>query len=1359
MVWHTTSRAYHLATRSIILILLFWGLPLAAQDYIARVEYYGVEHGLSHRQVNAIFQDSRGYMWMGTLNGLNRFDGYSFRSYTKEKDGLPFNEILAIAEDADGWLWLSGKRGEGIFLFHPDRGEGRSLAAQFGQTDPEFASDTFISYIAQDPGGAVWLSALGAGRLYRYHPADGVRAIPVQGVQNIQPVYFAPDKTIWALTENGIPLRLSHTGEVLQHLGQIRQGSTWGISENGIFGYQRTDEPERDGYYFDTEGAPVPYRPWGFASVTPPFPAPIFPFDTSGAFVIYDRLIDARGKELAKWSFEHHGPNNFFWRCFYKDRAGRYWLGDDFGCYMLQLKKNRFQHFFHRKGAEPGQGKAVRGILATAGQLYANLEDNGLFALDFQSGQSRLIAPAGPGRGVGGLALAKNGSLWSGAENELVRIGPARPAVERMEAPFNPWAFCEDERGIMWIGASDKGLFTLAPGAAAPEPFTRYNGFDGLASAFVLYIRQDESGTLWACANNGFYKIGPDKGVLARYWPGGEGPYFLPAENFRHFHKDAEGAFWFATANGLLRAGSRRLPGGALEPLWDERTGKVFDRAFGFPNDFIYAVYEDRQGKLWMPTDMGIIRMDKKTEAVKTYFVSDGITHNEFNRGAHFRDEKGRLYFGGLNGITAFDPEELNEQLDARAADVPLVLTAFQQLDGRSGRIIGRTKELLDTRQIVLRPGDRFFNLELALLRFEEPTLTQYAWKIEGLDKDWNYQNERQLNIAGLPYGSYTLHIKAKAADGQWSKNELHFDIRVLRPWYLRNWFLALSILLVVSGILIYIRLRNRQLIREQKKLQILVAQATERIEQDKLIIEKQAEGLRRLDEVKSNFFANISHELRTPLTVILGMTEKLLRDGEGAAAAPLKLIRRNGRSLLDLVNQLLDLAKAENNQLKTNLVQGDMANYVRYIAESFHSMANHRNVILRSETRLPELMMDFDPEKIRQILSNLISNALKFTPPGGEIVLRLDKVESGGTQAMILEVSDTGEGIAPESLPRIFDRFYQAEHKANKAGGTGIGLALAKELANLLGGSISATSELGKGATFSVRLPISNSSPWWDMDSELKAAGGEQLPPEAYSLLPPDSPPPTTDDSLLIIEDNPDVSAFLRLCLQGHYTLHFAGNGRAGIERALDIVPDLILSDVMMPEKDGFEVVETLKQDERTSHIPIVLLTARADVESRIAGLERGADDYLAKPFHREELLIRIRNLLENRRRLRERYASLLPPEPTEDKGLQIEDAFLLRIRGIVEERLSDSSFEIDQLARLAGMSRSQLFRKIKALTGQSPSLFIRAIRLQRGRELLETTEMNVSEVAYEVGFSTPAYFSDAFTETYGIRPSQVKK
>ncbi|MCB9051011.1 MAG: response regulator [Lewinellaceae bacterium] len=1338
-------------------MLAFAAFPLAAQEYIARVEYYGVEHGLSHRQVNAIFQDSRGYMWMGTYNGLNRFDGYSFRSYTKEKDGLPFNEILAIAEDADGWLWVSGKRDEGIYLFHPDRGEWRSLAAQFGKTHPQFVSETFLSYIVQSPDGAVWLSALGAGRLYRYHPADGIRAIPVEGAQNIQPVYFAPDKTIWALTENGIPLQLIPTGEVLQRFGQMWQGGLWGISENGIFGYQRTREPKRDCYYFDTEGAPVSYLPWGFASMKPPFPALIFPFDTSGTFVIHDRLMDARGNELAKWSFEYHGPNNFFWRCFYRDRAGRYWLGDDFGCYMLQLKKNRFQHFFHRKGAEPGAGNAIRGMVATPDKLYANVESSGLYEWDFNSGQSRLFEALPSAWGNYGLALSKNGRLWSGKEKALFQVSPGNLSVEKIEIPFDPWAFCEDDAGKLWIGCTN-GLFTLAPGAAEPEPFTRYNGFNALASAFVLYIRQDESGVLWACTNNGFYKIDPDKGVLARYWQGGEGPRFLPADYFLHFYRDAGGAFWFATANGLLRAGSKRLPGGGLEPVWDEQDSKVFDRAFGLPNDFIYAVYEDRQGKLWMPTDMGIVRLDKKTEAVKTYFVSDGITHNEFNRAAHFRDKKGYLYFGGLNGVTAFDPAELNEQFDARH-DLPLALTAFQQLDGRSGQIMGRTEELLRTRQIVLRPGDRFFNIELALLSFEEPSLIQYAWKMEGLDKAWNYQNERHLNFAGLPYGSYTLHIKAKAADGQWSNNELAFDISVLRPWYLQRWFLALSILLVFSSILAYIRLRNRQLIREQKKLQTLVAQATERIEQDKQIIEKQAEGLRRLDEVKSNFFANISHELRTPLTVILGITENLLREGGNTAAGHLQLIWRNGRSLLDLVNQLLDLAKAENKQLKTNLVQGDMVNYVRYIAESFHSMANHRNVILRSETRLPELMMDFDPEKIRQILSNLISNALKFTPHGGEIVLRLDKVESGGTQAMILEVSDTGEGIAPENLPHIFDRFYQAEHNANKAGGTGIGLALAKELVNLLGGGISATSQQGKGATFSVRLPISNSSALWDMDSELQAGEGEQLPPEAYSLLPPDSPPPTTGDSLLIIEDNPDVSAFLRLCLQGHYTLHFADNGRAGIGLALEIVPDLILSDVMMPEKDGFEVVETLKKDERTSHIPIVLLTARADVESRIAGLERGADDYLAKPFHRDELLIRIRNLLESRRRLRERYASLLPPEPTDDKGLQIEDAFLLRIRGIVEERLSDSSFEIDQLARTAGMSRSQLFRKVKALTGQSPSLFIRAIRLQRGKELLETTEMNVSEVAYEVGFSTPAYFSDAFAETYGVRPSQLKK
>ena len=395
----------------------------------------------------------------------------------------------------------------------------------------------------------------------------------------------------------------------------------------------------------------------------------------------------------------------------------------------------------------------------------------------------------------------------------------------------------------------------------------------------------------------------------------------------------------------------------------------------------------------------------------------------------------------------------------------------------------------------------------------------------------------------------------------------------------------------------------------------------------------------------------------------------------------------------------------------------------------------------------------------MEQILTNLISNAVKFTSDGGTVDVDVKIIDKDNV--LQIEVTDNGSGISKDQLPHVFDRFYQGESARTGEPGSGIGLALVKELVELHHGQIRVKSLENKGTTFTILLPFKKER------SEEKGpqSNGKTLFP-AFDVYATESVNSfidehelTSDNTLLLVEDNPDMRAFIRETLSGTYHVIEATDGQDGIDKALEVIPDMIISDVMMPRKDGLELCKTLKQDERTSHIPIILLTAKADIESRLAGLERGADDYLAKPFNRDELLIRSRNLLEIRQRLRERFSSFQQPAPVEDKSVQIEDAFLQNIRGLVEKNLSDSDLEIDALSRLVGMSRSQMFRKIKGLTGQSPSLFIRAIRLNKAKELLESTEMNVSEVAYQVGFSTPTYFSDAFTEAYGIRPSQLKK
>jgi signal transduction histidine kinase/DNA-binding response OmpR family regulator len=524
-------------------------------------------------------------------------------------------------------------------------------------------------------------------------------------------------------------------------------------------------------------------------------------------------------------------------------------------------------------------------------------------------------------------------------------------------------------------------------------------------------------------------------------------------------------------------------------------------------------------------------------------------------------------------------------------------------------------------------------------------------------------------------------------------------------------------------------------------------------------------ERLNEMDAFKSRFFTNITHEFRTPLTVILGNLDlmKIEVERSGAAISALLLskistVKRSGENLLRLINEILDLAKLESNTLQMNYVQGDVLTYLRYIAESMHSLANTQNVMLRVESEEAAIVMDYDPERLMQIVHNLLSNAVKFTPSGGRVVLAAKTLEGFKTlPTLTIAVADTGAGIAAEELPRIFDRFFQAKNQQHaKAGGAGIGLSLTKELVKVMGGDIRAESAVGKGTTFVVTLPITNTAPQADASLPAVTSGeGEPTQQINNSIAQQINAP-----HLLIVEDNPDVVEYLGACLEGQYQLDFAYNGRAGIENALENVPDIIISDVMMPEKDGFELCDTLKNDERTSHIPIVLLTARATAADRIAGLRRGADAYLAKPFYPEELQATLANLVALRQRLQDRYAqaTAAPLAPATEPGLQIEDAFLAKVRAVVEARLSDPDLEMPQLERALAMSRSQIFRKIKALTGKSPSLYIRSIRLAQAQELLRSTALTVSEIAYDTGFSSPQYFSDTFMEEFGVRPSEAR-
>lgn len=573
-----------------------------------------------------------------------------------------------------------------------------------------------------------------------------------------------------------------------------------------------------------------------------------------------------------------------------------------------------------------------------------------------------------------------------------------------------------------------------------------------------------------------------------------------------------------------------------------------------------------------------------------------------------------------------------------------------------------------------------------------------------------------------------------------------------------RVWLPSFTIFYLKAGTLIEVLIFSVGLAYRQRVQKQARQLADFKLKESRLIQEKKQMETNRLQDLhdfKARFYTNITHEFRTPLTVIMGMTENIKKHDKEK-----QLIQRNSRNLLRKINQLLDLSKLESGSLPLHQVHQDIIVYLQYLTESFYSNATQKNIRLVFHSEEKQVMMDYDEEKIQQVVYNLLSNALKFTSSGGQIIFHASTLDQDDRPYLKLKVKDSGIGIPPENIDHIFDRFYQVDQAVNgKEGSTGIGLALTKELIELMNGRIEVESTEGKGTEFTAYLPITATAVVTTSTAATKAAGERQTPQPIAPGIPSEADDhsetsPLADlPELLIIEDNRDIITYIKTVVRHKYKIHTAGNGALGIEKALEIIPDIIISDVMMPEKSGYEVCERLKQDERTSHIPIILLTAKATQSDKVDGLKYGADAYLTKPFDKEELIIRLEKLVEMRRLLQQRYAEHAPA--SELKEPSVDDIFLQKLREHLQLHLSEAEFGVTQLAEAVPMSQMQLYRKLKALTGKTPSLFIRSFRLQKGLELLQKEELNISEIAYEVGFTDPSYFSRVFHKEFGKSPS----
>ena len=654
------------------------------------------------------------------------------------------------------------------------------------------------------------------------------------------------------------------------------------------------------------------------------------------------------------------------------------------------------------------------------------------------------------------------------------------------------------------------------------------------------------------------------------------------------------------------------------------------------------------------------------------------------------------------------------------------------------------------------------FRFKYASPSFYDESKNQFQVYLEGFDEDWSsWTSETQKDYTNIPEGDYSFKVRSRNVFDHIGKED-SYAFSILPPWY-RTWWMYL--IYGLFGIAIFMGIsqyRSKELLRKNEKLEDVVKERTLEIRHKNELLNRQTEKLVQLNDARTQLYANITHEFRTPLTVILGMADTLKTNIESqeydGSEKYLEMIKRNGKKLLQLVNEMLDLAKLESGTMELQLVQTNIVPFVKYLSESFHSLAETKKINLTVYSEIENLEMDFDANRMSSIISNLLSNAIKFTPERGKIVVHLNTRKEKETEFFVIKIKDSGIGMAEEEIDHLFDRFYQVDNSSTRQGeGTGIGLSLAKEFTELMNGTIGVKSTLGKGSTFTVQIPVTHTA--------VKATEAR------ITVEPPITAPAAKPDIraishlngdpelplVLIIEDNEDVAHYLRTCLKGKYQTIHAVNGVLGIEMALENIPDIIISDVMMPGKDGFEVCATLKINELTDHIPIIMLTAKATIKDRLTGLSHGADAYLAKPFVKAELFTRLDQLVALRKKLLNKFQNNGFDQLLKKRDVTPETKFLQKAIQLIHENISDSDFGTIQLAYKLHLSDSQVYRKLKAITDKSTAVFIRSIRLQRGKELIQTTDKTVSEVAYAVGFNDPSWFSKAFKEEFGFAPSET--
>jgi signal transduction histidine kinase/ligand-binding sensor domain-containing protein/DNA-binding response OmpR family regulator len=1334
--------------RGLLLICFFLAFAyLAAQT---PVTYIGINQGLSNNSVRCILRDHKGFMWFGTFDGLNRYDGYSFRVFrNKVNDSTslinPF--IYALNEDHEGRLWIGTRRGLSIYNSLTDKFIHLSHA-QNGKVS--IVSDV-IKGIATDSLHNMFVGTENTGLLLCKNSSAIARHISLNSEISfgVQAIKTGPVNKVWVFVQNRGLCLFDHASMSLRLVDSTVQSATsmeidgrdiWIGTTKGLYRFNTitfactiVEEVRPGSERISTLTLDKNRNLW---------------IGTIGAGITIWNLLSGKTEYLEQGDSKYSLLSGDIYTI-YEDGEARKWIGTQKGgVNILDPKKKRFRIIAHDPGIAGGfAGNSVSAFYETnESSLWIGTDDAGVNIWDRKLNRfSNLRYIEGNERSLPSNVITDiepdefNNAIWIGTfTSGLFRVQPQERSGKRYRC-INPVSGLENPVVYLLYRDSLKTLWvtTLRQGNHYGalyyynRTFDRFDAFDtNLSDLFA--INEDRQGNLWGGNLNQLVKI--DR-VHKQH------RFFTMDYPVRAVYESRKGDFWVATDGGGLI-------------LFDRRQNKIASRYTtedGLCNNSILNILEDEKGNLWMSTLNGLSRFDPEKKSFNNYYYNDGLQSNQFNYNAALALRTGEFVFGGIKGFNLFRPEQIVDPVGAP----PIVITGIKvnntAVNANSPYVTKAGEGVIS--QLKIPYNEAALSLEFAALEYSVPEKISYTYYLEGWDRRWNDTgNLRIANYTRLSEGIYNFRVKNSNAEGEWGSSETAISIIVLPPWY-RTWW-AYLLYAITAGLLIYIFWLYRM---RQTRLKFEIALANVSIEKEKELNKK------RLD-----FFTGVTHEFRTPLTLIINPVKDLLQKNRQENAG-LSIVYRNARRMLSLVDQLLFFQKADTGIDRVKPGRLDFYSFCHEVYLCFVQQAKAKNILYEFVCYNTDLEMYVDREKMEIVLYNLLSNAIKYTAENGAITFKL--ADAG--DELEISVTDNGTGIPPEAGDKLFEKFYQVNGGgAQSKPGFGIGLYLVRQFVEAHKGRVSYTSTLGKGTTFNVfikkgkehfdaalisdEMPLQTAFP-----NELHDADDDTLTEDAENkksdLL---QPIVTSKQVMLVVDDDLDIRRYIAGIFGEQFTVYEAGSGKKGLKLAEKYFPDIIISDIKMEEGDGIALCREIKNHASLSHIPVILLTGSQSSDIRLEGVEGGADDYITKPFEKELLMARVANLQKTRANLQKYFFDEITLNKHDLKISEEYKEFLERCIAIVEAHLDDEEFTIAKLAAEMGMSYSSVYKKVRTISGQSLKGFVRFIRLRKAAELFINTNLNVSEVAFQVGIYDAKFFREQFNKLFGMNPSgYIKK